>query len=236
MNRIIKFIFNQDRKITTIAGILYLLGFIAGILSISYTIDDPNYLTKASLDANNVTISAFFHLLMAPLYCGIAILLYPILKRYNQLLALGFAGFRFASGIFIIFGVIILLLLLSLSQEYVKSGIQNPIYFQTIGVLLQTARDLLNHVATILSVSISGLMYYILLYKTKLIPRWLSAWGLVGVIFAIAASLLFFFHIISIITTIYIVLNIPMALQEIVLALWLIIKGFNPSVRGYENI
>jgi hypothetical protein len=218
----------QDRKITTAVGLLYILGIVAGILSISYAIDDPNYLTKASSAANGVMTAAFFHLLMAPLYIGIAILLYPVLKKYNPWLAFGFAGFRIVAGVFIMVGVILLLLLLSLSQEFVKAGTQNTSYFQTMGVLLQTGRDLANHVATVLSVSASGLMYYFILFRTKLVPRWLSGWGLAGILFAIAASLLFFFRAISVITPIYLALNIPMALQEIVLAIWLIVKGFDP--------
>jgi hypothetical protein len=240
MNLKLKNMIRQDRKITTAAGLLYILGIIAGILSISYAIDDPNYLAKASLAANGVLMAAFFHLLMAPIYIGIAILLYPVLKKYDQWLAFGFAGFRIVAGVFIMVGVIFLLLLLSLSQEFVKAGTPNISCFQTMGVLLQTGRDLANHVATILSVSISGLMFYLILFRTKLVPRWLSGWGLAGIPFAIAASLLFFFRAISVITPMYLVLNIPMALQEIVLAIWLIVKGFDPlsdmtSGRNHET-
>lgn len=235
MNLKRKTVIDQNRKITIAAGLLYILGIIAGILSISYAIDDPNYLIKASSNAGSVILAAFFHLLMAPLYIGIAILQYPVLKNSNQWLAFGFAGFRFIAGVFIIIGVIILLLLLSLSQEFVKTGTQDASYFKTIGLLLQTGRDLVNHVATILSVCMGGLMYYFLLFQAKLVPRWLSGWGIVGTIFAIVASLLFFFHAIAIITPVYIILNIPMILQEIVLAVWLIAKGFNPAILSFEE-
>ncbi len=236
MNPKRKAMISQNRKITTTAGLFYILGIIAGILSISYAIDDPNYLIEASSNASGVLLAAFFHLLMAPLYIGIAIMLYPVLKNYNEWLALGFAGFRIIAGVFIIIGVIILLLLLSLSQEFIKAGTQDASYFKTTGVLLLTGRDLVNHVATVLSVSISGLMFFILLFQSKLVPRWLSGWGLAGIIFAIVASFLLFFRVIGVITPIYIILNIPMALQEIVLALWLIAKGFNPSTIYLEEM
>lgn len=226
---------NLNRKAATLAGSFYLFSILAGILSISYAIDDPNYLIKASLNTNSVLIAAFFHLLMAPLYVGIAILLYPILKEYNQWLAFGFASFRIIAGVFIISGVIILLLLLSISHEFVKAGSPAMSYFQTLGILLQTGRDLVNHVATILSVCAGGLMFYSLLYQTRLVPRWLSGWGLAGTILAIIASFLFLFRLIGIITPLYIILNIPMALQEIVLAGWLIVKGFNQSVKAFES-
>jgi hypothetical protein len=88
----------------------------------------------------------------------------------------------------------------------------------------------MNHVAMILATSTAGLIFYILLYQTKLIPRWLSTWGLAGTIFTILASLLIMFHIIDIITTINIVLNLPLILLEMVLAIWFIAKGVDPNV------
>lgn len=89
----------------------------------------------------------------------------------------------------------------------------------------------MNHVGMILSLSLGGLLYYYILYQTKLVPRWLSGWGLVGTMFTIFASLLLMFRLINLITVIYMALNLPMALQEMVLAVWLIVKGFNGNVK-----
>jgi hypothetical protein len=220
---------NSNRKATTIAGWLYIIGMAAGILSIAYAVDAPDYLVKASANANQVMLAAFFHLLMAPAYIGIAISLYPLLRQYNPYLAFGFAGFRIIAAVFIIIGVVFLLLILTLSQEFVAAGAPGSSYFHTLGGLLQAGRDLVNHVGTILAVSLGGVMYYSMLYQTKLVPRWLSVWGLVGTILTIVATLLVMFRLIGIITTSYIVLNSPMAVQEMVLAIWLIVKGFNTS-------
>lgn len=82
----------------------------------------------------------------------------------------------------------------------------------------------------IFATSVGGLMFYLLLYKAKLIPQWLSLWGLTGTIFTIVASLLVMFRIIDIITSTYIVLNLPLILLEIVLAIWFILKGFDSNV------
>ena len=91
-------------------------------------------------------------------------------------------------------------------------------------------RDLTNHVATVLAVSFGGLLFYVLLLRSKLVPRWLSGWGLLGTILTIVASYLIMFQFIEVISQTYILLNIPMAVQEIVLGMWLIIKGFsNPK-------
>ena len=155
--------------------------------------------------------------------------LYPVLRQYHPHLAFGFASFRVIAGGFIILGVVFLLLILTLSQEFVRAGAPEAAYFQTLGVLLQAGRDLVNHIAMILAVSLSGLMYYAMLYQTRLVPRWLSGWGLVGTTLTIFATLLVMFRLIGIITTSYLVLNFPMALQEMVLAVWLIVKGFRQT-------
>ncbi len=217
------------RKAAAIAGFLYIIGMVSGILSIAPAIDAPDYLIKASANANQVIFGAFFQFIMAVAYAGIAIILYPILKKHNESLALGSLSFRIIAVAFLIIGVTIILLLLALSQEFVKAGAPAPSYFQTLGGLLRTGRDLINHVAMPLALTISGLMFYFLLYQTKLVPRWLSVWGLIATALGLLATLLVMFHFIGIITRIYIALALPTALQEMVLAVWLIAKGFNQA-------
>ena len=222
---------NSNRKRTIIAGSLYIVGTVAGVLSISTAVDAPDYLVKAAANANQVLSSALFQFIMTIAYLGFAITLYPILRKHMESLALGFLSFRIVAAVLNIIGFICLLLLLSLSQQYVKAGTQDLSYFQTLGDLLRTGRDFVNHVAMIFATSVGGLMFYLLLFKTKLIPRWLSLWGFIGTLFTIFASILIMFQKIEIITSTYIVLNLPLILLEIVLAIWLIAKGFDPTVR-----
>jgi hypothetical protein len=214
------------------AGVLFIIGTVAGALSSVLVIEDPGYLIKISASANQITRGSFFQFIMAAAYVGIAISLYPILRKYNETLAFGFACFRIIAGAFLFIGVVSLQLLLSLSQEFVKAGAPASSYFQTLGGLFRLGRDSMNHVAMILAVSLGGLLFYYMLFKIKLVPRWLSAWGLVGTILTIVASLLLMFRLIGLVTPVYLALNVPMALLEIVLALWLIVKGFNPPVTA----
>lgn len=218
---------NTDRKTAILAGVLYFLGIIAGALSVVPVIDVPDYLAQISANAGQVISGAVFQFLMTAAYVGMAITLYPILKRHNESLALGYVGFRIVAAVFIVIGVVILFLLLTLSQEFVKAGTPVTSHFQTIGELLRTGRDWVNHVGMILVLSMGGLMFYYLLYRTKLVPRWLSAWGLAGTAAAIVASCLFMFRSVDLMTSVY--MNFPLALQEMVLAVWLIAKGVNPS-------
>lgn len=219
---------NSNRKAAVIAGVLYIAGTATGLLSIVPIIEDPEYLIKISTNENQVMLGAFFQFIMVVAYIGIALSLYPVLRKYNEGLALGFISFRIIGGVFIIIGVIILLLFLPLSHEFIKAGAPDSSYFQTFGELLRAGRDLMNHVAMILALSIGSIMYYYMLYQTKLVPRWLSGWGLAGTTLTILASVLLMFRIIGLITPIYFALNAPLAMQEMVLAIWLIAKGLNP--------
>jgi hypothetical protein len=220
---------NSNRKATVIAGSLYIAGTVAGVLSISTATDAPDYLVKASANANQVLSSALFQFIMTIAYLGFAIILYPVLRKHIESLALGFLSFRIVAAVLNIAGFICLLLVLSLSQQYVKADTQNLSHFQTLGDLLRAGRDFINHVAMIFATSIGGLLFYLLLYKTKLLPRWLPLWGLFGTILTILASLLVMFRMIDILTSIYMVLNLPLILLEIVLAIWFITKGFDSN-------
>lgn len=220
---------NTNRRIAIITGILLFLSMVAGILSIAPAIDTPEYLIKASANTIKVILSALFQFIMAIAYLGVAIALYPLLKRFNERLALGFLSFRIIAVVFILIGVIFLFLILTISQEYILLGTKDSSYFQLIGGLLRSGRDLVNHVLMIIALNIGGIMFYIILFQSRLIPMWLSRWGLIGVTLTILASLLILFDFIEIITPIYILLNLPMALQELILAIWLLIKGFNSN-------
>ena len=218
---------NADRIAAILAGVLYFLGLVAGVLSVVPVIDLPDYLTQVSAHIGQVTSGAFFQFLMMAAYVGMAITLYPILKRHNESLALGYVGFRLVAAAFIVIGVILLLLLLTLSQEFIRAGAPVSSHFQTIGEILRTGRDLVNHVGMILVLSMGGLLFCYLLYLTELVPRWLSGWGLVGTAVTITASFLFMFRIIELMTSVY--MNFPLALQEMVFAVWLIVKGFRQT-------
>lgn len=220
---------DSTRKATVMAGVLFLTGIITGIFSIVPAIDSPDYLMQASANANQVVRGAIFQFTMAAAYVGFAVSLYPVLRKFNESLSLGFVGFRFIAGVFNIIGVIGILVLLALSREFVQAGAPDSSYFQVLGELLRAGRDSVNHVAMILAHSVGGLMLYCLFYQTKLVPRWLSGWGFVGTTLTIGASLLVMFRLIGIITPNYLLLSIPIALQETVFALWLIVKGLNPS-------
>jgi MFS family permease len=221
---------NSGRRSAVITGVLLIAGMVAGIFSVVPVIDGADYIVKAFTNEYQVLIGAFFQLLMVVAYVGIPILMYPILSKHNKGLALGSAAFGIIAGVFIIIGVIILLLLLTLSHEFAKAGTLDVSYFQTLGGLLQAGRDLVNHVAITLTFVLAMLLFNFIFYQTKLVPRWLSVWGLIGSTLSILTSLLFMIRFIGLDGT-YMMLNIPIAFQQLGLAIWLIVKGFNGAVQ-----
>ena len=224
---------NRNRKTAIIVGVLFITATVASVLGTLFSkpiLDATDYLIKISANENRIAIGVLFKFIAAAASAGIAISLYPILKKYNQGLALGSVGFRIIEGMLGIAGVICLLLLTTLSQEFVKAGSPDSSYFQTSGVLIVAGRDWMGNVAGLLAFGLGALMYYYIFFQTKLVPRWLSGWGLIGIILIIVVSMLVMFRVIGPMSTTQVVLAVPIGLQEMVLAVWLIVKGFNPSV------
>ncbi|MNU98703.1 hypothetical protein D3C71_888190 [compost metagenome] len=212
--------------ILIVIGVLYLVVFIAGILSIAPSVDSSDYLTKSARNPNQLYKAVCFQFLMMILYLGIGVLLYPMLKIDNEGLALGFLISRIIAGVFVLTGTIILLLIFGLSQEFVKMNASDSSHYTVIGDLLKTARDLVNHVGMIIVLCIGGILLNLVMIQSELIPTWLSVWGILGAVIAIIASVLALVKRVEIISPVYLILNVPLVLQEIVFAVYLILKGF----------
>ena len=177
-----------------------------------------------SANEGQVIIGMLIELTWALAVVGIIVTLFPILKKHNEALALGFFGLRFIEAISTIIHSIIGLSLLTLSQEYAAAGLPDDIYFQTAGTLFLAARDWTFLIGSGIVWSLSALVLNYLLNQGKLIPRWLSVWGFVAAALSFANYLPQFFGIDSLE-----ILFLPIGLQEMVFAVWLIVKGFDSS-------
>lgn len=225
---------DKIRKKSVAVGVLLIISIVVGVLSIDPVIDELNNLENISSNSRAILIRAFMQFVLALIYASIPIILYSLLKKINASLTIGFLAFRITSVVFIFIGWLSILLLLVLSQEFVEAGSPDISYFQTLDNLLRSGRNLINHVAMPLILSVGNLMFYSILYQSKFVPRWLSVWGLIATVLSgILASLLLMFDVINIITPAYIALAFPTALLEIVLAIWLITKGF--SLKTFNN-
>jgi Domain of unknown function (DUF4386) len=222
---------NRTRKTAIFAGVLFIIATVASVLSLPFLapMNAPNYLVSVSASGNQVTIGVLLGFIAAAASASIAISLYPILRKYHEGLALGAVGFRLIEGIFAIAGVMCVLVLLSLSQEFVKAGAPNSSYFQTLGVVVVAGYHWVGNVASLLAFCLGALLYYYIFYQTRLVPRWLSVWGLVGATLLVVTGVLVMFRVIGPLSTFQVVLALPLAVQEMVLAVWLIVRGFKSS-------
>jgi hypothetical protein len=219
----------STRKIAVITGVIFIIATVAALLAAALlpVITGTDYLTLVSTHSNQVAVSAFFYLIAAFASSGIAISMYPVLKGSNVSLALGSVIFRAMEAVLYMVAIVSLLSLLILSHRFTNAGAADRSSLQAIGDSLRNARDLATLMA-VFAFSLGAFMYYYLFFQSRLIPRWLSGWGIAAIIIMMTACVLALFNGKPV--TGYTLLVIPIALQEMVLAVWLIVKGFNPSV------
>jgi Domain of unknown function (DUF4386) len=234
----------DTRKTTArIVGVLFIVATAASLLSTGLTqsiLNAPDYLLQLSAHQSQVATGSLLQFVAAAGSAGIAISLYPILRNYNEGLALGSVAFRIVESVFYLVAALGLLSLLWLGQEYAGAGFPTTSIYQILGGWTLAVRNWANFVFGVLSFCLGAAMYYYLLYRSRLVPRWLSAWGLVGVASLLSMALLIVFGEKP--SGMLLLLALPIASQEIVLAVWLIVKGFNAptiasgSVKTNTNI
>ncbi len=188
----------------------------------------PDYLINVSANKTQLIIGVLLILINCAAVVVIPFMLFPIFKKHNEALALGYLGSRIIESVILIVGDISLLSLLTLSQEYVQAAAPDASNFQTLGTLLLSVNDWSWLLGAEIIFSLTALILNYLLYQSKLIPRFISVWGLIGATLLFAAGLLGMFGL-SLSSPISFFLMLPIALNEMVLAVWLIGKGFNSS-------
>jgi hypothetical protein len=224
------------RKTAVIVGILFIVGTVSGILSGAFTapiLAGSTYLFNLEANETQWIIGTLLVLLMGLSLSMVSILLYPVGKNHNEILALGYVVFRGALEMgCVTIHVVSMLLLLTVSQMYGNSGAAGASSLQNMGSMLIATGNWIQIIGGLIF-SLGALMIYALFYQTRLIPRWLSAWGLIGGVLYFAANLVSMFgplHAAPSIESGIGLLLIPLAIQEMVFAAWLIAKGFNPSM------
>lgn len=211
------------------AGVLLIACTVISILSaapLGATLDKPDYLTSLAASDTAAVLTSLIEFVWAATGAGIAIALYPVIRRHNRALALGSVAGRVVEGVFVLIGALSLLVLLSVSQDSLAAGSDTSTY-QTTGDTVLAARDWAHGLIGPLAFNTGAGLYYLVLYRARLVPRWLSGWGLVAVVLGLVATVYAGLTQEFGFSTVNTVLNIPVALQEMVLAVWLIAKGFN---------
>jgi len=184
-----------------------------------------------------VTVAALCVVLMSLSLAMVPVVLYPVLKRHSAVLALGYVVFRGAlEAITCLVAPVAWLLLVALGRAQMAPAASAGAAgsgFQASGVVLLAAAD---HSALAgIIFCLGALMFYTVLLRSRLVPRWISVWGLAAVVPYLAAEFLAMFALVDPMSSTAALLFIPMAVQEMVLAVWLIVKGFSEPVNASQS-
>jgi hypothetical protein len=226
---------NSNKKTAIIVGVLFILAAVTSIIGLILydpILNDPYYLIKGSENETQVIWGAFFELILAFSVIGISVAIFPIVKKRNASIAIGYVSFRLLEGTIIIIGIMSLLSIVTLSQEFSKAVAPNVSSFLTVSKLLVAVHNWTFLFGPNLALGPSTLMMAYFLYKSKLVPRFISVLGFIGGPLIFVSGVLVMFGMYLQLSVWAAISAIPVFAYEMTLAVWLIFKGFNSSAMA----
>jgi hypothetical protein len=158
----------------------------------------------------------------------VPVMMFPILRKQNEPLALGYIVYRGALETFTTIAMVGGWLFLTILNRESIAGTLDALNFSTLSTLLLKGHDSISTISQIVF-PLGALMFYFLLYRSKIIPRWISGWGLIAAIEWLAVTILTLFGLLGNFSTVQVGLSAPIFFQEMVMAVWMIVRGFNQS-------
>ena len=224
---------NNHRKTAIIVGVLFIIATVFLFIGEAFykpILDSPEFLELAYPNRSTVILGILLEFTIVLAIPLIPIVFFPVLRKHSEVLAIGYLVFRALESVMLItVGEINKLSLIGLSQAYLNAEQVDAAYFQAIASGIQ-AENLWGDTSGVLYnvvFVIGAVILYAVLYRSKLIPRWLSVWGFIACGTILTAALASPF--VSLPAFVNVMLVFPIAVQEMVMALWLIVRGFNPS-------
>lgn len=220
---------NSNQTIVRIVGVLFIVQMAAAVLSYSVILEPilyrANFLSELAANSTMVTMAMLFDLICGASVFAIAILLFPILKHFSERVALWYVGLRLTELVGFMVSGLLLLTLLKIGQDLTNEPMAESSHMEAIAMYLRKARGNIQTIS-LLIYCIGAWSFYGLLFYSRLIPRFISLWGLLGV------TLLFIEMLANVFGTSAggMMIMMPLGLNEIFLGIWLIVKGFNSSV------
>lgn len=170
------------RMTARVVGVVYLVGFVVGIggeMLVQPLLGESNRLAAVSASSLTVAIGAVLWLMAVIGDAAHGVLMYPILKRYNERIAVGYLAARIMDAIFIAVMVLLFLFQIPLANEYMKAAASDSVALQALSTVFVDASQYVYQIG-MSTLGVSGLMLCYTLYRARLIPRVLAIWGLVG--------------------------------------------------------
>jgi hypothetical protein len=221
----------SSRRTAGTVGLLFLIAtvtFFAADTLIKGVLDRPNYLIGASGDATALAAGALLAFVDGLAVVGIAVLMYPFLRRTSEPLALGYVGLRVAELGVVLLYMVVPLIVLALGNG-ARDGTVDASASQSLGSLLTALRDV-TLVLLYLFTGASGIIFAFLLYRSKLVPRPLAVLGLIGYPVLLAGAALAMFGVTDVQRGTGMLAMLPGGLFELILPIWLLSKGFSRPI------
>ena len=217
------------RNAARVVGVLFIVATVA--FSLSVIVLEPvlgahDYLASVSSSGHLVAAGTILELINHIAVVGIAVVLFPILRRFSVRVAVGYVAARSIESVLFAVGTMHLVALANISHAFVSVGAPPASYFHTIGDLLLAGHDWDNAALLFIAFSLGALVLNYVLFAKRLVPRWLCGWGLVAAALILAARIMVIFGLQLSSSTAFI-MDAPIMAQEMVFAVWLIVKGFN---------
>jgi hypothetical protein len=226
------------RKTAAIVGALFIIATATSLATVPFlgsTLDGHDFILKITDNENGVMMASMLMTILATSVVGIGALMFPVLRKHSEGLGMAYAGIRLVEGIFIVLSSVCLLGMLSMGQDY-AAGLLDQASSQSMGTLLISIRDWSLTFGTLFFLSLGGLALNYVLYRSKLVPRWLSGWGLIGDAGILIYGIMGLFGADTNVFDAASLLAAPIAVQEMVFASWLIIKGFKAPISAEEKL
>ena len=221
----------SPRRIAIAAGVLFLVTHVTSVGALVLygpVLNSPDYVVGAGADAR-VLVGALLEVILAIAIVGTAVALFPVVKRENEGIALGYVGLRTLEAATIVVGVCSLLAVVTLRQQHAGSASTDTTSLVTVGTALVAIHDWTFLVGPNFVLGTNTVLLALLLYRSRLVPRFIPILGVIGgpLVFVVALGVLFGLY--KQVSPIGAIAAVPAFAWELSLALWLIVKGFNPT-------
>ena len=212
-------------------GVIYLAGMVLGVggnILVQSILGAPDHLTALAANGMLVAIGALLWLLPAAGDAAHGILMFPVLRRHSERIAVGYLATRIIDAVFVAVMALLILVQIPLGSEYLRAGASDTSHLQALSAVLAQGQLYAYHFG-MLTVGFAGLMLCYVFYRAQLVPRLLGAWGLVGYAIILGGSVLEVLGFnLSLIHT------VPGGLWEVFIGGWLIARGFRASTVPSE--
>jgi len=229
----------KDRVNGKLTGLFFITATVTAIIGM--LLYDPilktsDFLTSGAAHSSQIVLGAIFELILVISMAGTAIMLFPYLRKFDGRFALGYLVFRLTEAILILIGMVSVLALLTVSQNAMTADASTVESLRAVGIALIGIHDWTFILGPCVLLGVNTFMYSYVLYRTKLVPRSLASLGIIGAVLILTSGVLAMFNIVPLFTTIAMLLALPVAVYEMVLAGWLVAKGFSVNADNLASV